>query len=177
MTDTELRLTAIREAGHAAMAMHQGIAVRRATIRPSDVALGMVEHYPIGEWFRPDIEIDGRTRNRIEKTILVLWAGTLAEEIIGGCEHPEGEEDIENIVRLSSHIVSETEEQEAYIEWLRLRCRNWVRLPFVARSITALADALLERQSLTGSQLRDVSRAAFVSTLSRTASIPSSPAS
>lgn len=44
-----------------------------------DDTMGRVSHSPPGEWFRPDIEVDGRTRNLIEDHMMICLAGAETE--------------------------------------------------------------------------------------------------
>ena len=156
-TSYDRRLTAIHEAGHAAVAMHVGIGIRRVTIAPTGAAQGKASHYPIGKWFQPDIEVTTRTRTRIERSIMVFWAGTLAEELIGGRAEPDGAtHDRDMIVQLATFICGDPEETSAYIEWLRLRCRNLLQTPLVRRAVDAITDALVERTTLRGTEIRAV---------------------
>jgi ATP-dependent Zn protease len=162
VTDDRRRLTAIHEAGHAAMAIHVRLGTQDATIREADGVLGSVTHYPPGDWFQPDCEVTPRTRRRIEQQIMTLWAGTLAEELIGGQANPDGAgHDFDVISSLALYMCGDSEETDAYIEWLRLHSRNTLKTPFVRIAINAITDALLERETLTGKQIRSVVREAF----------------
>jgi hypothetical protein len=73
------RSTAVHEAGHAVMAY----LLRRAFVEISVVedgdSLGHVTSAPMGEWFRPDIEMDARTRRLIEDRVMILLAGAETE--------------------------------------------------------------------------------------------------
>jgi hypothetical protein len=77
--DSETRGMAIHESGHAVMAYMLGGAFKTITVVEGDDYLGGVEHSWPGEWFRPDIEIDGRTRNLIQDRVMIGLAGSEAE--------------------------------------------------------------------------------------------------
>jgi hypothetical protein len=117
-----------------------------------------VNHYPIGKWFRLDVEVTPRTRARIEQHIMVAWAGTLAEELIGGRSNPDGaSHDLDTIMQLAQYVTGgEPEETDAYIEWLRLRCRNDLSDGLTRLAVEAITAALLDRTTLTGPEIREV---------------------
>src|SRR4051794_25702935 len=79
-TYTDLRRTAIHEAGHGVMAYLVGRPFTTITVLPDDDALGYVQHAPPGDWFRPDIEVTQRVRHRAEQHIMIGLAGAETEQ-------------------------------------------------------------------------------------------------
>ena len=77
---TEARSTAIHEAGHAVAAFSLGLRIKSVHVIPDEDVLGAVLHYPPGAWFQPDLELTDRVRLRIERHVMVSWAGTLSEQ-------------------------------------------------------------------------------------------------
>jgi ATP-dependent Zn protease len=144
---------AFHEAGHAVVRRYFGMGIKKITIVEDDESYGRVSNRPPGDWFRPDIEIDGRRRRRIELEIMTGWAGTLAEEMHAGESEATiagAREDINQIANLALYASGSEEEAEAYIEWLRLRTLGILRVMW--GEIEAVATALLERETLTGKQ-------------------------
>lgn len=178
MTYSPERETAIHEAGHAVAAYLLGRPFVRMTIDPSagldGDALGQVEHAPpAGEWFQPDIEINSRTRQFLEKHIQISWAGTLAQEIWyeriqykpdNAVEHLENgaRHDTVGLVDMALLNTGSGQEAEAYIEWLRIRTQNMVRNDFRFWMMAEpLADALLAEKTLSWKRARAVMKSAF----------------
>jgi hypothetical protein len=169
---TEDRETAVHEAGHAVVAFMLGRPFTRITVAPGDLAksnLGQVEHRPpTGTWYRPDIEVTTRVRGFIEQHVMICLAGAETSELwyqrIGDAP-PDAEEhlslgalhDMQCAVDLASYVADgEPGETGAFIEWLRLRLRNLVeaRGPLYWALVDALADAVMERGSLSWRQAR-----------------------
>lgn len=132
------RSTAIHEAGHAVVAYLLRRPFKSISVIEDDDSYGRVEHAPpTGEWFRPDIEINTRTRTRIEEQVMIGLAGAETEakwakraqgapadlktRLEVGARH-----DTHGIMHLALYVCASTEETEAYIEWLRQRVLNMV---------------------------------------------------
>lgn len=151
---------AVHEAGHAIISLVLGRAVKRASIIEDDDTAGRVTHRPIGDWFQPDIEIDGRTRRRIKTEIMTFWAGTLAEERQGESTPEQLEvgfaSDRASISDLAVYSTGSIYEAEAYIEWLRRRTEALLNRWGVWSAIEAVADALIEERELSGRRVREI---------------------
>jgi hypothetical protein len=158
----DLRATAYHEAGHAVIRWAQRRAFRLVTIESGDDHAGRTEHYPVGDWFRPDLEVDGRVRHRIEDEIRGAWAGPLAEAIYLG--HPDiadlAGNDRESIMDLAMYMSGSEEEAGAYIEWLRVSTLGQLRQPHVWRAVQVLATALLRQGTIRWREARDIIAAA-----------------
>jgi hypothetical protein len=127
------RSTAVHEAGHGVMAYLLGRPFTRITVVADGDTLGSVSHKPPGDWFRPDIEINGRVRNMIEDHVMICLAGAAAEEswLAGLPDAPEGwrdtvtsgaAQDRDNAIGFADPLCSgSVPELEAYLEWQHQR--------------------------------------------------------
>jgi hypothetical protein len=167
----ERRGTAYHEAGHAVVAVALGEGVKRVSIAPDETTLGRVHRFPIGQWFQPDVVIDGRTRRRLETDVMVLWAGTLAEERAAGVAADEdlsaAADDFDRIVDLAEHACRSERETRAYIEWLRLRSLGLLNRFDVWASIEAVVAVLMAETTISGRRLREVIAATRAEVLGR----------
>jgi ATP-dependent Zn protease len=153
--------TAYHEAGHAVMTLSFGRAFKRISMVEDDHALARVVGKPVGEWFRPDVEISGRMRRRIEQDIIIGWGGCEAEARFVGEEDLDTKGcrgDIDHLAQLADYVVSSPQEAEAFLEWLRLRTVNalerwWYR-------VEAIADALKESDILSYQETKAIVAAA-----------------
>lgn len=161
------RATTFHEAGHAVMSAELRVPFKYIDVIPTDERAGVVRGFEPGDWFRPDLEITGRVQRRIQAHILVLWAGTQAQETWSrrqpDCPRDLDEElrvgaasDVETIVNLASCVTASAEETAAYIEWLRLRALNMQSLPYYWDKVTAVADALAVRPHLSARRARAI---------------------
>lgn len=158
-----LASTAHHEAGHAIARFRQRLAIRSVTIEEDEESFGRASHNPPGEWFQPDIEVDRRTRNRIESEIICALAGPEAEcRFMGNDDAPYGagsQADLDVAALLACYVCGDDDEASAYMEWLRIRARNLVRSEW--ELVEVLAAALLDRKTLSGHQVRKVLRRVF----------------
>lgn len=136
-TWTPARSTAIHEAAHAVAAYLLNRPFISISVIEDSEAYGRVHSRPPGEWFRPDIEINARTRATIEHRVMISLAG--AETEAAWCARqpnaPENWRDLVNdgadhdfgaALDLASRVADgSVPETEAYIEWLRQRVLNW----------------------------------------------------
>jgi hypothetical protein len=125
---------------------------------PTTPRWGRVEHWLAPAWLRPDIEVDTRTRLRLENEIVTFFAGPQTEERFTGEPADDGSSsDFRAIVDLASYMVGDEDELNAYIEWLRCRTARHLRTwPAFWPCVQALAEALLQHQTLSGRRARQV---------------------
>lgn len=127
------RATAIHEAGHGAMAFMLGRPFKTISVIPDEQTMGRVESAFPGDWFRPDITVDGRTRTLIEDRVMIALAGSETEaawyarrdDAPAGWEQmvsDGGAMDRDNAVWLAGYMCGgSVHELEPYLEWLRQR--------------------------------------------------------
>ena len=150
MTRTE---TAYHEAGHATARYWHGIAhstayaFRSVSIVKDEESLGRVVHGGSGEWFRPDIDVSARSRNRIELEITTCLAGYLAAQK-AGYDGAGSETDIGKAVNFASHMNGSVEASEGYLCWLTLRTVDLLNLDHVWNGVERLAAALLDQGTI-----------------------------
>lgn len=154
VTDRELLATAIHEAGHAVASVYLGRGFKRVTIVPENDTLGRLHCNPVGDWFRPDIVADARTRTRVEDQAMIAMAGPEAEarhrgwvEAIG---LPGAEHDYETVSELMTHAAGSPAEAEAYAEWLRQRILGFIRNPNWWTTIEWFAEELVSSGTIPG---------------------------
>src|SRR5947209_7198354 len=79
----QLSFSAHHEAGHAVLAFLLGIPFFYVTVRPESGNLGRIVLRGVPVWCEPHLNEQPRVKSRLEKTIIVLFAGDLVEEAIG----------------------------------------------------------------------------------------------
>jgi ATP-dependent Zn protease len=152
----EREATARHEAGHAVAAYFLDHTVDTVTIEPSDDFAGTCHSRPdYGEDFAPDVEIDPAQYVMLLDDIVVCFAGHEAEAAYRGRHNWHGSRrDREIAIDLASRLCGSPEALAPLLKWRRVVARQFVK----ARSeeIHAVADALLVRTTLTGSEVREV---------------------
>lgn len=146
------RLTAFHEAGHAVMAQLRGRQVTEVEIVGDREHTGMVHSLA----FPPDPE-DGvppeAENDDVERQLKVILAGTVAEAMVSGRRvWDETSEDLNVAVRLGMRLVDDCEDVLPLLEGIgadveRDLNRHW-------SAVEMLADELLDRKTLTGSEVR-----------------------
>lgn len=153
--DPELAATAYHEAGHAVITRWLGRSFRYASIEGDETSSGRVVTHGVGDWFRPDSVVNGRTRRRIEQDGMILLAGHSAEALATGVADFVGAADDYHLtVGLVSYATSGWKETEAYIGWLWERVDAVLAIPAVWEAVEAVAAALLEQRTIEGSAAR-----------------------
>ncbi|MFN2489427.1 MAG: hypothetical protein ABR529_06775 [Actinomycetota bacterium] len=159
--EASLAATAYHEAGHAVCAYMLGRAFTRVSIRADDSTLGRCSFRPPGEWFRPDLKVDGSTRRRLEERIMISLAGPEAEaRFTSHFDAESAQEDLDRAIDHACFMTGDEAEASAYIEWLRLRTLNLMKLPDFWPAVEALAGELRAREEVRyGSAKRIIDRA------------------
>ena len=159
MTD-ERRETAHHEAAHAVTYFWYDVPFRKVTIRP-DKKRESLGHVAFTRrrlrWkYEPEGPVEERRRRlRMESEIVALYAGAWGEATLKGGMPEDGHaQDDEDAVALASRLFYETEELDAFLRFCFLQARNFVRTPVRWVEIQAVAEALLERETLTRDQVR-----------------------
>ena len=152
--DFERRRLAYRQAGLAVALYTQGQPLPHLVLdRPKTPAA--VESGARG-W---EIDLGSRARHRVELQIIALWAGPVAEAraCFEDREPPQGWEAVrEPMAALGRRVTRSPEENDAYLEWLRRRAVGLIDIPQVWSAIDALANALLEKGSLSPDEASDL---------------------
>jgi hypothetical protein len=160
-TREQLAATAYHEAGHVVVAVWLNIWLRRkaATIIPDSTEGfdGMVWT----QWSfrgRPDVEITDRMYVRLERHIVVSLAGEHAQRKYrpSSVRSRHGDSDRQDAVDILSHLVPNMSSNEFTLHYrlLNERAKNLVEAHWP--QIIAVANALLERKTLTEQEVREV---------------------
>lgn len=145
--DRERTRLAYRKAGLAVAHHAQGRTPRSLSLQPAadDEAGG-----------RPwPVDLGSAARHRLELEILARWVGLLSEARAcwDGGSPPEGwGRALEPLADLGRRVTRSDAENEAYLEWLRRRAGGLLELPGTWPAVEALAEALLEKGSLGGTE-------------------------
>jgi hypothetical protein len=138
MTDFQVRSTAIHEAAHAVMAYLLRRRFKSVSIKEDDDSYGRVHSVAPGDWFRPDLEVNARTRDMIEGRVMISLAGGEAEQAWAARQPdaPEGWEekmrtgmgyDLRAAIDLAGFVSGGSiPALEAYVEWLRQSMLNYI---------------------------------------------------
>jgi ATP-dependent Zn protease len=146
------RLTAFHEAGHAVMAQLCGRQVTEVEIVGDREHTGMVHSLAFppdpSDGAAPESEIDDT-----ERQLKIILAGTVAEAMVSGRKGwNETSEDLDAAVRLGMRLVDDCEDVLPLLEDLGADVERDLRRHRSAVEI--LAAELLDRKTLTGSEVR-----------------------
>lgn len=161
------RRVAYHEAGHAVACYLLHKPFHYVTIRGEDLegTMGHVMPWDAPESYRPDINEDTRTRARVERDVMVLLAGQVADELAGYSPRdpdyygPEG--DNSAAVQMAGYVAQGDEQLEHYLAWLLARIRDTLALPWHWAAVVAVADALQERRRLSAREARRITHDAI----------------
>jgi hypothetical protein len=155
--------TAIHESGHAVMACVMRLPIRLVTIAPDDDSWGTTSHPVEREAFWKALEngdINWRRRQRVEAHIISSIAGRLTEQKFFGIKEEDyegnNEHDIWVEVQWADLITESDDEGLAYLMWLERRTLNIMSHPRYLRAVKTLALELMNNQTLSGRQVREV---------------------
>lgn len=144
------------------MARTRGVkyAFKSVLIEEEEDSLGRVIHSTAGEWFRPDMNSDTRTRKLVEVRAIASLSGRHAAAIAG--YEPFGfEEDLEAAVDIVSHVAGSNRQVEAYVNYLDIVAEETLRQTAVWRAVERMVDELLEMKTVKWGHGRDVIRSAL----------------
>ncbi|XP_039031471.1 ATP-dependent zinc metalloprotease FTSH 4, mitochondrial-like [Hibiscus syriacus] len=156
ISEESQKLTAFHEAGHALVVIHTdgALPVHKATIVPRGMALGMVSQLP-------DVDQTSFSRKQMLARLDVALGGWVAEELIfGENEVTSGPcSDLEKTTKLSRSMSLSSETRhiiEKEVKYLMERAYNNAKtiLTTYSKEHHALANALLEHETLTGAQIK-----------------------
>lgn len=161
MTDDK-RAVAFHEAGHAVAAHFHRVAVPGATIKP-DPDAGSLGRCHIGVVVRPDVEWDcsGRNQLRVERLAMVCLAGPYAmrkfladADRLKEYDREQAESDDFHKAVNALGYFEDGAVLEKYLHYMEARAEAFVASRWWA--ITAVAEALLQRTTLKGPDVRRV---------------------
>lgn len=151
--------TAHHEAGHAVMAFLLGHKVRSVTIVPGatpdgEQYQGMVHSTPRGR-----VDFYSNTpamRIKIEHVIMVTLAGDIAQRKFRprSSRTWHASADRTTAADMALSLCGSGEQTSAFLAWLHIRTRDIIHDRW--RVVKSVAAALLERETLTGEELRQV---------------------
>ena len=160
----QLAATAYHEAGHVAATIWLYIRLRRkaATIVPNHTQRVWLS--PGAVWTRwdlkgrPDVEITSRMYVRLEREIVVFLAGEHAQRKCrpSSVRSHHGDSDRRNAIDLLSYLVPKVGSKEFTLHYQLLNARAKNLVDALWPQITAVANALLERKTLTAQEVRAV---------------------
>lgn len=159
---SRLIAAAFHEAGHAVAAYHLKVRFRRIAIgKDSAKELGWLEL-----WLTPQVTADGavdmRTEHAIERSVIVLLAGSQAERMaLGRAKYLGSGLDFFEAVRYAGYLCRRRPEISAYLRWMQLRVHALVERPTWRRPIEALAACLVQRRELGAREARSIIRRAI----------------
>jgi ATP-dependent Zn protease len=151
-TRKSLESTAYHEAGHAVIAVAEHILVKHVTIRPGGDAWGHISR-------RNLIENDeDRLQRYLPREIRVMLAGLAAEWRFTGRNNFRGASaDFNAAVDLAIRVYR-PKTAGHYLKFMTSLMKDVVSVPANWCRITAVAEALLERETLTGREVRELYR-------------------
>lgn len=159
--DKERRETAHHEAAHAVVYFWSDVPFRKVTIKPDKKSdsLGHVALHRTPRWMCEPVGSteETRSRSRIEAEVVALYAGQLAQARLTG-KHPEDGhwKDAHDAVTLAYRLFSNTDVVNAFLHFCYLHAREWIYAQTHWVEIQAVAEALLERETLTRNQVSQV---------------------
>ena len=165
---TQIERTAYHEAGHAVAFIEMRLAFKYVTIVPGcawwsdDAKLGYLQPVAV-KGFRPDRNVDRRTRERAEARIIGLLAGSIAEAKLIGQDVPKSGSrvDLDQAASLAKCFCGSDEEVEAYLESLYVRTKQLFDSPHVWAAVEALAGELFKHTRVSAVLARKIVRAAM----------------
>jgi hypothetical protein len=158
-----VRWTAFHEAGHiiASKAVDMAPATT-VTIVPAGAIRGQCRWDPVPDLDSFNWDLSCPNRERAEALVISNLGGLVAE-----ARHREirlvlrpGTRDMDNVEEIVSRITASDEEAVAYRRWLLERTINVFADEMWWASTSALAHALLERSTMTGSEAVEIATAA-----------------
>ena len=149
-----LKETAHHEAGHAVASWWLGVKFKYVTGAPAADSFGHLKpRYP--KWFQPDADSSDRVRLHIEQDIIIGFAGQLAQAKFRGERPRYGMHgDNRQAVDMASYRGGSTKTTEAYLRYCWCASEDLVSMRW--REIQAVADALLERQTISYKEVIEV---------------------
>ena len=147
--------TAYHEAGHVVAALMQGVAVRSVTIVPDKQKAyhGLTRHEDLTRGVDLETDNSSRTRSRIEKMIVVRFAGAAAQRRYDrrSWRGFHSSSDYKIAARLAATVCSSPAASKAFLKWLAVTADDLIgaHWPYVEK----VAKALLEEKTLSRARI------------------------
>jgi hypothetical protein len=141
-------IRAYHEAGHALVCYLMNRHFNTLSICDGEHSHDLI---PSKKWeaFTPEKCADLAIRDRVERNILALFAGDMAQEILTGKSVARRESsNYHHISELGACVMDTGEVLNAYLHYMALRTRHLIMLPQNWDAIQILADALIKRRRL-----------------------------
>ncbi len=150
-----LETVAHHEAGHAVAAAQHRVRLHSLSIVPDVNSAGKFVHHSYFGGIHPEWDDSPRVQRRIENMALVCCAGPAAQRRFNpkDIRHDHAVDDRHQAIGYLSLLESDNEILSVYINLIELRARQYVAGQFVWHHIKMLAQALLDRQHLTGKEI------------------------
>ena len=156
--------TLYHEAGHAVMALLQNVGVKSVTVESTDEYLGLTSHYPIGDWFRPDLDRSPRIADKIDRHVRTSLAGMAAQRVwaTGRNDLPDhwdkeveqgGQSDTRSAINLADYRTRATDE---YLQWMQREVDLLLSIESNWKAVEALAAALKKMPRLTAKEIKRI---------------------
>jgi ATP-dependent Zn protease len=150
---------AYHEAGHGVAAHSVGASIGHLSIDPDQTTLGRSECVWSGLKLDARASRTQQAREVFEKQVLVALGGVVAQRIFTGKYDWHGAEaDVRAAHELLSGLAQSDNEHAAYFKWLLVRAEDSIQLRW--KQVDALAQALLTKRNLSGSEVRAIVRSA-----------------
>ena len=146
-----LEEVAYHEAGHVVVGHLLGVELASVDILRDGEGGNGHTIFNVPPWFRPSATLDERRRRYAEAVVTTFLAGPIAEARVAGFHNLEGSGyDLDAVAREWLRLLEPPERYEARLDELTVRAEALVDENWPA--IERLAQALLERRSLTGAE-------------------------
>jgi ATP-dependent Zn protease len=151
--------TAYHEAGHAVACMTLKRPFKRVTIVPEGDSLGHILKRNCPKSIRPDIVVNCRSFRWIEREIICALAGLAAEHRFAGRHNWRGAgSDFSHAVDLAGNLYFEPAVSSRYLAFMVEQAKCLVAASRVWIEIQAIAAALMERETLSAREAKQVIR-------------------
>jgi ATP-dependent Zn protease len=159
----KLETVAYHEAGHAVACFRLKRPFKYVTIVPDDEFHGHVKTGKTPKWFQPDVEVDRKTERWIQREILADFAARAAEHRhTGRASWRDASQDLRNASNLADYLYGSAREVRKYLSDKIKEAEAFVAEPSNWILIEAVAVALMERQTLSAQQVKEVCREALL---------------